>query len=220
MRPAPEPPVTFPAPVAATVSVDAATNVAATDREVETVTVQVVAVPEHAPDQPENRLPADAVAVSVTCAFGVCGHVQVPAEQLAGEPPDVPETLPEPTTVTETWLGLNVAVTLLAEVIATAQTLFWPEHAPDQPANTDPADGVAVRYTVELENSGALHVVAPVPQSMRPKPEPPVTLPAPVAVTLRVEVGRNVAVIDRAVEMVTVQLVPVPEHAPDQPANW
>jgi hypothetical protein len=147
IRPAPEPPVTFPAPlpVVATVRTGPETNVAVTDFADEMVRVQVLAVPEHAPDQPENRLPAAGAAVSVIWAFAVSGQTQVPPEQVAVEPPDGSVTLPLPEMVTETWGGPKLAVTFFAAVIETAHTLFRPEQAPDQPLNTDPADGVAVR---------------------------------------------------------------------------
>jgi hypothetical protein len=149
MRPAPEPPLTLPVPTpeVATVNVGAGTNVAVTAFADEIVSVQLVAVPEHAPDQPENTLPTEGAAVSVIWALAVSGQTQVPLEQVAVEPPDGPVTPPEPEPkiVTETCGGPKLAVTLLAAVIETAQTLFRPEHAPDQPLNTDPADGVAVR---------------------------------------------------------------------------
>jgi hypothetical protein len=39
----------------------------------------------------------------------------------------------------------KLAVTDFAAVIVTAQTLFRPEQAPDQPLKTEPAEAVAVR---------------------------------------------------------------------------
>jgi hypothetical protein len=42
---------------------------------------------------------------------------------------------------------LNVAVTDSSAVIDTVHVLAVPEHAPDQPANTDPDAGVSVNTT-------------------------------------------------------------------------
>lgn len=91
-----------------------------------------------------------------------------------------------------------------------------PEHAPDQPAKRESAEGVAVRVTVapvlklkeqvvpQLIPAGLL-VTAPVP--------------VPTLETERLKVCRlNVAVTDLAASMVTVQ-VPVPEQAPLQPTK-
>ena len=46
-----------------------------------------------------------------------------------------------------TGAGLNVAVTDSAWLIDTVHVLPDPEHAPDQPANTDPDAGVSVNVT-------------------------------------------------------------------------
>ena len=51
-------------------------NVAVTDLDVSIVTVQVLAVPEHAPDQPSNVAPESGVAVSVTTEPSVKVAVQ------------------------------------------------------------------------------------------------------------------------------------------------
>ena len=46
-----------------------------------------------------------------------------------------------------TGAGLNVAVTVCAWLIDTVHVLAVPEHAPDQPPNTDPDAGVSVNVT-------------------------------------------------------------------------
>jgi hypothetical protein len=47
--------------------------------------------------------------------------------------------------------GLKIAVTDLSRFTMTEQVAAAPEHAPDQPANTEPASGVVVRSTVVPE---------------------------------------------------------------------
>ena len=71
-------------------------------------------------------------------------------------------TVPAPDVVTETvncggGAGLKVADTVCGELKLTEQAPV-PEHAPLQPANTDPAAGVAARLTLVPEAYGAEHV--------------------------------------------------------------
>jgi hypothetical protein len=157
----------------------------------------------------------------VTCWFAVSDHTHVPLEQVAGEPPEGPDTLPEPEIVTESRGGPKLADTLLASVIVTAHTLFRPEQAPVQPLKTEPADGVAMRYAVEPWVCGALQVVPAAPHAIAPVPEPPVTLPVPVPVVCaerRMSGEVNVAATLLAASIVTWH-APFPEQAPDQPAK-
>jgi hypothetical protein len=109
--------------------------------------------------------------------------------------------------------GLNVAVALLAPFIVSAQVPV-PEQAPDQPAKTYPAEAEAVRSTtVPYEN-----VAEQVPGQEMPEGEL-VTVPLPLTPTVSVSgIGLNVALTLSALFIATVQ-VPVPEQAPDQPAN-
>jgi hypothetical protein len=60
--------------------------------------VQVVCVPEQAPDHPRKVEPEDVVALSWTCVPLGYEAVQVPEEQLMPEPATVPA--PVPLTVT------------------------------------------------------------------------------------------------------------------------
>jgi len=56
-------------------------------------------------------------------------------------------TVPEPAFVTvSVYCGVNVAVTVCADVIATAHVPV-PLHAPAQPVNTKPVAGAAVSVT-------------------------------------------------------------------------
>ncbi len=94
-------------------------------------------VPEHAPLQPENFEPLAGAAVSVTTVPEAKEAEQTPDAQSipAGEE----TTLPPPLIVTVSvrlsgGASVNVAVTLAAAFIVTAQVLA-PEHAPLQPLN-------------------------------------------------------------------------------------
>jgi hypothetical protein len=70
---------------------------------------------------------------------------------------------------------LKVAVADLSESTEVVQVLDPPEHAPDHPANVEPAPGVAVSITDVPDGYWAAHVA---PQA-RP-PLSPVTVPIPV----------------------------------------
>jgi hypothetical protein len=97
----------------------------------------------------------------------------------------------------------------MLEFIVTVQ-LPVPEHAPDHPAKVDPEPGEALSVTtvpLAYVGPGGLALTPPVP--------------VPAYPTVRVNVWGvrlNVAVTDRFEFMVTLQ-PPVPEHAPDHPAN-
>ncbi len=113
-------------------------------------------------------------------------------------------------------LVLNVAVTLRAAVIANTQ-LPVPVQAPLQPANVEPLAAAAVSVTdVPLEKF-ALQVL---PQFTPEGEDVTVPVPVPALVTLNENDDElvNVAVTARAAVIDTVQ-VPVPVHAPLQPAN-
>jgi hypothetical protein len=97
----------------------------------------------------------------------------------------------------------------------TVQTLV-PEHAPDQPANTEPAAANAVRFTLCPKVKTCEQTV---PQLIPAGLDPTVPEPAPDVRTVSVSGSReNVATADLAWVMPTVH-TPVPEHAPDQPAK-
>jgi hypothetical protein len=113
-------------------------------------------------------------------------------------------------------LVLNVAVTLRDAVIASVQPAV-PVHAPLHPANIEPDVGAALSVTDVPLAKFALHVL---PQLMPAGADVTVPAPVPARVTASGNEAEplNVAVTERAAVMDTVQL-PVPEHAPLQPAN-
>jgi hypothetical protein len=143
--------VTVPVPVPAFVTVKAnvvVLNVAVTASAAFIVTTHVP-VPLHpAPLHPANVEPLPPVAVSVTTvallkfAEQVEGHV-IPAGLLV----TVPEPDPASVTVSANWIGLNVAVTLSAALIVTAQVPVPLHPAPLHPAKVEPLPGVAVKVT-------------------------------------------------------------------------
>lgn len=121
-------------------------------------TVQVAAVPVHAPLQPVKTAPAPGVAVSVTevpwakVAEQLVEPTAVGVAQLtpAGEEATVPDTLATDllaVTVSVCMTALKVAVTARSALSVTVQVVAVPVHAPLQPAKVVPAGAVAVSDT-------------------------------------------------------------------------
>ena len=118
----------------------------------------------------------------------------------------VPEPVPDVLTVNANS-GENVAVAATAAVPIVKLHDPVPMQAPVQPANTDPAAGVAVSVTAVLVFTEALHV----PGQLIPLPVTvPVPVPARVTFTGK-EVGMKSALTDCAALIVTVQVVLSPE---------
>ena len=91
-----------------------------------------------------------------------------------------------------------------------------PVHAPDHPANPEPTFAAAVSVTTVPNAYGSLQSE---PQLMPAGVDVTAPVPAPPSVTVKVKLASvNVAVTDCAAFMATTH-VPVPVHAPDQPAN-
>ena len=111
---------------------------------------------------------------------------------------------------------LNVAVTFRAAVIDVVQVAV-PVQAPLQPTNVEPLAAAAVSVTDAPLAKLALHVL---PQLMPLGVDVTVPVPVPAFVTLNENVDEllKVAVTERAAVIDVVQ-VPVPVHAPLQPAN-
>ena len=111
-----------------------------------------VPVPEHPlPVQPVNVEPGAGVALSTTW-LPLAKFAEQVAPQLmpAGALVTVPAPEPLLETVSECWvLGteLNVAVTVCSAPVVTTHALAPLQPAPDQPANAEPAAGVAVSVT-------------------------------------------------------------------------
>ena len=182
------------------------------------VTVQVAAVPEHAPCQPWKAEPLVGLAVKVTEALVAKPKEQVdPQSMPTGELLIVPA--PEPDLLTE---SVFCAREKLAEIVwaalrVTVQVLVVPVHAPDHPSKPEPAAGVAVSVTSVL---GAKLAVQVAPQSIPAGAL--VTVPAPVPALLTVNAtGIRVKPVPTvcACAIVTVQVVVVPVHAPVQPSK-
>ena len=134
-------------------------------------------------------------------------------------PPCAVVTMPPlaPTTVSVYCASVtNEAPTDSACDMVTMHVVLAPEHAPDQPANTDPPVALAVRVTDALALNWALHVV---PQLM---PDGTlVTVPAPLTRTFKPKVAApaNWAFTIVVADTVTEHVVLVPVQAPDQPTN-
>jgi len=140
--------VTVPVPVPAgtTLRVGRFVKFAVTVLSESMLTVHVVAVPLHAPDQPAKN-PRTVFAVRVTAVFGSKKLVQVGLQLI---PAGAEVTKPVPSPVTETVSsGLNTkfALTDLAASMVTTQVGDVPLHAPDQFEKSENALGVAVSVT-------------------------------------------------------------------------
>ena len=175
-------------------------------------------VPEQAPPQPPNTEPATGVAARLITVPELKDAEHV-APQLIPVGALVTVPLPVPARVrVKVNSGTKVAVTEVFAFIATVQVPV-PVHAPPlHPVNTEPADAAAVKITLVPELYGAEHVA---PQLMPVGALVTVPLPAPALVAVRVNcgAGENVAVAVTGL-VPTVKLhVPVPVHAPVQPAK-
>lgn len=124
---------------------------------------------------------------------------------LVTEPVPVPVVLMD-----KANCGENVADTATAAVPIVKLHVPVPVQAPVHPANTKPADGVAVSVTAALVATFALQV----PGQLMPLPA---TVPVPVTVTFTgKELGMKSALTDWA-EFIVTEQAPVPEQAPLQP---
>jgi hypothetical protein len=178
-----------------------------------------VPVPLQAPPlQPVNtELPwGDAVSVTVEPELKVAEQV---APQLipAGELETLPDPLPDLVTESvKVGAGEKAAVTDTGAVPMVKLQVPVPEQAPDQPAKTEPAAGVAVRVIRVL----VLKLAEQVAPQLIPAGElltDPDPVPARVTFTGKAA-GMKVALTDWA-EFIVNEHVPVPEQAPPQPAN-
>lgn len=156
-------------------------KVAITKRWALIVTVQVP-LPEHAPPQPAKVEVEAGVAVSVTGVPSTKTCAQVGPQLIpAGAERIEPEPVPTFETVSVLYAGggggfaSKRAVTeRLASVVSVQAPV--PEQAPDQPANLDPAAGVAVSLTTvpkaKLWAQVAPHEIPGGLEVTEPEPEP------------------------------------------------
>jgi YbbR domain-containing protein len=108
---------------------------------------------------------------------------------------------------------VNVAETDFAASMVTAQVPVPEQPLPVQPAKVEVPSGEAVRVTTMAASNVEVQVA---PQEMPAGADDTVPLPEPALDTVSVSV--NLAEADFGPSMVKVQ-VPVPEHAPAQPAK-
>jgi len=181
------------------------------------VTVTVHApLPLHAPDHPLNVDPVTAAAVRVT-------DVPAPNDALQVVPQLMPEGLlvtvpvPVPARVTVSAGPLKVAVTEALLVKLMVQVVV-PVQAPDHPPKLDPALGVAVKVTEVPLLKTALQVA---PQLMPAGLLVTVPLPFPERATVSEgdEDAEAKAAVTLAFAVKSTLHVPVPLHAPLQPAK-
>lgn len=216
-----------PAPEALTVTANVGLlNVAVTVVFAVSETLHVAPVPLHPPPlQPANVDPVPGASdIFTTVPFGkfaehvpvttpvVLLHVNVDDDVNVTDP--VP--LPPSTTVSVGFVMLNVAVTACAAFIVTTHDPV-PEHpAPLHPAKVELESCAAVKVTCVPLLKFAVHALGQeIPAGLLVTDPPPE--PASVTVNAKPDV-LNVAVTDSTALIVTTQL-PVPLHAPLQPAN-
>jgi hypothetical protein len=190
------------------------------------VTVQVVAVPLHAPPQPLKVAPVSGVAVSVTVAPFVSLAAQVVSPEPHLIPP--PEMVPSPVTETPSAnsdaeppepVPVNEAVTLFAAFIVTEQFGDVPLHAPPHPLKLAPEPGCAVRVTVLFADSSELQLEPP--EDVQEIP-PPATTPLPVTETVSAKVDADFMKAAFTVESAltwTTQTLSFPEQGPPHPSK-
>jgi len=183
--------ITVPVPVPALITVISVgvpdeVNVAVTLCAALMAATQVPVPVQPAPFQPENVEPAAGLADSVTLLFAVKLALQLTPQLIpAGLLITVPAPVPAFDTVSVCGTdALNVAVTLCAVLMVTAQVAVPLQPPPLQPANVEPADGLAVSVTLLFAVKLALHVAPQlIPAGLL------VTVPVPVPALDTVSVG-------------------------------
>ncbi|MBF0568855.1 MAG: hypothetical protein HQK95_08320 [Nitrospirae bacterium] len=176
---------------------------------------------ESQPDQLVNCELESGVAVRLTTVFAVYDAVPVvlPHDNVPESTLTVPEPVPDFMTVSVLYVGVdvNVAVTLLADDIATVHWLPLMESHPDQLVNVEPELGIGVS-TTDVPDEYDADPVLPLHDNV---PESAVTVPEPVPdfVIVRVYIAVNVAVTFLADDIATVHWLPLDESHPDQLVN-
>jgi hypothetical protein len=195
-------------------------NVAVTVLGAFRVRVQVVPVPAQSPLHPAKEEPVAGAAVKVMVVPSLKSGAQIePQLTPDGELVTSPVPVPVLIIVKRRLSSVNVAVTDLSVFMVTAQVVAVPEHPPLplQPANVEPATGLAVKVTMVPLSKLAVHVV---PHEIPAGLLDTVPKPLPAVVTVRSCCNAvNAAVTALSAFIVTVH-VPVPEHpGPLQPVK-
>jgi hypothetical protein len=171
--------VPVPVPVRFTVRLKVpSANVAVTFLAALIVTTHCPVPEQPSPDQPWKVMPVPAFAVSVTVVPSLKVALQVAPQLMpVGTEVTVPVPAPALVTVSVCVMRVNVAVTVVALLIVTLQGSVPTQLAPDHPVKEEPADGVAVRSTLEPTLKFEEQVA---PQLMLPGVPADVTVPLPV----------------------------------------
>jgi hypothetical protein len=178
----------------------------------------VVLVPVASPDHPPNEDNESGVAVNVTLVPDENWYEHVDPQLIPdGDDETVPPPLPDFVTVRVYDDILNVAVTLLFELIVIVVVVLVPVASPDHPPNVEDESGVAVNVTLVPDENWYEHVD---PQLIPDGDDEIVPVPVPDFVTVRVyDILLNVAVTLLLEFIVTVVVVLVPTASPDHPLN-
>lgn len=205
--------VPVPVPVFVTASVlGLRVKLAETVVAIETVTVQVSAVPEQAPPQPVKVEPDASAAVRMTEVPNTKGAVQVaPHERPVGAEVTVPLPVPFFVMVSGAVVRVKAAVTVVSPITVTAQGPVPWQEATFHPAKVERLSATAVSVTVVPRGTRIEHVA---PHAMPVGAEVMVPPPLPPRMTLKAySTGANVAVTLMAAIGVKTQ-GPVPVHPP------
>ena len=173
-------------------------------------------VPVHAPVQRVKREPSAATGVSVsTVPMGNEARHAVPQSIASGAEITRPPPVPLRATDSVKCVRVKLATTLRASLSVTLHASL-PLQAPLQPVNTDSAAGAAVKVSVLPRGTSALQVL---PQAIAAGAEVIVPLPVPLRATpsdwwVRVKLATTLFA-----SFIATLHVPVPLHAPLQPAN-
>src|SRR5262245_14662351 len=140
--------------------------------------------------------------------------VTLPTEQCACASARLAARSVLPFSLGTTQVPLNIAVTERAALIDTTQARV-PLHAPDQPANFEPADGRAVSLTEVPCGKACAHAARQLMPAGYKVTEP---VPLPAFLSFRTLSLSNVAVTAWS-EPISATHEPLPAQPPDQPVN-
>ena len=174
-------------------------------------------MPVHDPSHRVRIQPFAGVATSVTVDPAGSEALHVAPHAIPG---GVLLTVPRPLVVTtsgnDEGPSTKRADATRGALIVTAHVLPGPEHAPLQPANTQPLAGAAVRVTCAPTRNPAVHAL---PQEMPAGALVTVPLPSTETASGCEVAPPKEAVTPRSPSTVTTQVGAVPEHTPPQPRN-
>lgn len=173
-------------------------------------------LPMQAAPHPVSVAPGSGRAISLTTAWSGSASAQsVPQVMPAGRLTMRPRPLTDTVSVLGAPARVNVAVQVSGFVIVIGPV---PHEIGSQPANDEPALGVAVKVTLSLTPYGRLQALPPAPHTIPPGELVTVPAPSPCTWTVMRSAGEfllNAAVHVRLAVICTVFAQPTPLHPPN-----